>query len=52
MDGLKRSLLTKAKSFENNLIQELCELAQVKKLCTSPYHPETNGQHVSVLTVP
>ena len=32
------------KSFENNLIQELCELAQVKKLCTSPYHPETNGQ--------
>ena len=31
------------KSFEN-LIQELCELAQVKKLHTSPYHPETNGQ--------
>ena len=25
-------------------MQELCELAQVKKLCTSPYHPETNGQ--------
>ena len=23
---------------------ELCELAQVKQLCTSPYHPETNGQ--------
>ena len=22
----------------------MCELAQVKKLCTSPYHPETNGQ--------
>ena len=22
----------------------LCDLAQVKKLCTSPYHPETNGQ--------
>ena len=32
------------KSFENNLIQELCELAQVKKLCTSPYHPKTNRQ--------
>ena len=32
------------KSFENNLIKELCELAQVKKLHTSPYHPETNGQ--------
>ena len=26
------------------MIQELCELAQVKKLHTSPYHPETNGQ--------
>ena len=32
------------KSFKNKLIQELCELAQVKKLHTSPYHPETNGQ--------
>ena len=32
------------KSFENNLIRELCKLAQVKKLHTSPYHPETNGQ--------
>ena len=32
------------KSFENSLIRELCELAQVKKLCTSPYQPETNGQ--------
>ena len=31
------------KSFENNLIRELCELAQVRKLCTSPYHPETKG---------
>ena len=25
-------------------MQELCELTQVKKLCTRPYHPETNGQ--------
>ena len=31
-------------SFENNLIRELCELAKVKKLRISPYHPETNGQ--------
>ena len=30
-------------SFENCLLQELCELAQVKKLCTSPYHPKANG---------
>ena len=43
--GWPEKILTdQGKSFENNLIQELCELAQVKKLCTSPYHPETNGQ--------
>ena len=32
------------KSFENNLFRELCSLAKLKKLHTSPYHPETNGQ--------
>ena len=43
--GWPEKILTdQGKSFENNLICELCELAQVKKLCTSPYHPETNGQ--------
>ena len=43
--GWPEKILTdQGKSFENNLIRELCELAQVKKLCTSPYHPETNGQ--------
>ena len=43
--GWPAKILTdQGKSFENNLIQELCELAQVKKLHTSPYHPETNGQ--------
>ena len=40
----EKILSNQGKSFENNLIWELCELAQVKKLCTSPYHPETNGQ--------
>ena len=40
----EKILMDQGKSFENNLIQELCELAQVKKLHTSPYHPETNGQ--------
>ena len=40
----ERILTDQGESFENNLIQELCELAQVKKLLTSPYHPETNGQ--------
>ena len=32
------------KSFENSLVWELCELVQVKKLCTSSYQPESNGQ--------
>ena len=40
----EKILTDQGKSFENNLIQELCDLAQVKKLHTSPYHPETNGQ--------
>ena len=43
--GWQEKILTdQGKSFENNLFQELCSLAQVKKLCTSPYNPETNGQ--------
>ena len=43
--GWPEKILTdQGKSFENNLMHELCELAQVKKLCTSLYHLETNGQ--------
>ena len=41
---LEKILTDQGKSFENNLFQELCSLAQVKKLHTSPYHPETNRQ--------
>ena len=41
---LEKTLTDQGKSFENNLFRELCSLAQVEKLCTSPYHPETNGQ--------
>ena len=41
---LEKILTDQGKSFENNLFLELCSLAQVKKLCTSPNHPETNGQ--------
>ena len=42
--GWPEKILTdQGKSFENNLFQELCNLAQVKKLHTSPCHPETNG---------
>ena len=40
----EKSLTYQGNSFENNLIRELCELAKVKELSTSPYHPETNGQ--------
>ena len=32
-------------NFESNLIQELCRLAQVKRLRTTPYKPQTNGQY-------
>ena len=43
--GWPEKILTiQGKSFENNLFRELCSLAKVKKLHTSPYHPETNGQ--------
>ena len=31
-------------NFESELIENLCQVAGVKKLCTSPYHPQTNGQ--------
>ena len=41
---LEKVLTDQGKSFENNLFRELCNLARVKKLCTSPNHPETNGQ--------
>ena len=30
--------------FPAKLIENLCQVAGVKKLCTSPYHPQTNGQ--------
>ena len=40
----EKILMDQRKSFENNLFRELCSLAKVKKLHTSPYHPEANGQ--------
>ena len=36
-------LMDQGKSFENQLIRELCSLAQVQKLRTTPYRPQTNG---------
>ena len=32
------------RNFESDLIQELCKIAGVKKLHTTPYHPQRNGQ--------
>ena len=32
------------RNFESRLISELCKLGRVKKLRTSPYHPQSNGQ--------
>ena len=38
--GSPENILTdEGKSFENSLIRELCKLAQVKRLHTSPYQP-------------
>ena len=43
--GLLEKILTdQGHNFENNLLQALCEIAQVKKIRTSGYHPQTNGQ--------
>ena len=32
------------RNFESDLIKELCKIAGVQKLHTTPYHPEGNGQ--------
>jgi hypothetical protein len=32
------------RNFESHLIRELCKIAEVDKLRTTPYHPQTNGQ--------
>ena len=31
-------------NFESDLLKELCEIVQVKKIRTSGYHPQMNGQ--------
>ena len=42
--GWPTKILTdQGKSFENNLFKELCALAQVQKLRTMPYNPQSNG---------
>ena len=40
----EKILTDQGKNFETSQVRELCELAGVQKLRTTPYHPETNGQ--------
>ena len=40
---LTKILTDQGKSFENQLIRELCSLAQVQKLRTTPYRLQSNG---------
>ena len=43
--GLSVKILTdQGHNFESDLFKALCEIAQVKKIRTSGYHPKTNGQ--------
>ena len=37
--------LIKAAIYKVMLIADLCQPAEVQKIGTSPYHPQTNGQH-------
>ena len=43
--GFPEYLLSdQGRNFESELLAELCSLVQVKKLRTTPYRPQTNGQ--------
>ena len=40
----EKIITDQGRNFESELVENLCQVAGVKKLCTSPYHPQTNGQ--------
>ena len=40
----EKFLSDQGRNFESELISELCKLAQVEKVHTTPYDPMTNGQ--------
>ena len=43
--GLPEKILTdQGHNFESDMLKALCEIAQIKKIRTSEYHPQTNGQ--------
>ena len=42
--GLPESIVSnQGRNFESELVQELCRLGQVRKLCTTLYHPQCSG---------
>ena len=52
--GLPEKILTdQGFNFESDLLKALCEIAQVKKIRTSGFHPQTNGQctHVNATLI-
>ena len=43
--GLPEKIFSdQGRNFESNLVKELCELSGIKKLRTTPFRPQTNGQ--------
>ena len=43
--GFPSKIITdQGRNFESELIENLCQVAEVRKLRTSPYHSQTNGQ--------
>ena len=41
---LSKIITDQGRNFESELIENLCQVTGVKKLRTTPYHPQTNGQ--------
>ena len=40
---LARLLSDRGANFMSNMIEEMCKILGIKKLWTTPYHPQTNG---------